>query len=209
MNRVNWIKIISENFGDNLFSIKRLVEVTGKPRESVVRILHKHVKDGNIVRFANGMYKFGKAKRGGTDTLKTPRSSIMKTFIKELSKKYGDSTFSCDQAQEIAGTKRSSLHARMHSLKKGGFVKSMGTGLFSLTDKAHNLVVDDFKKDAEEERVKICDTEPKSPPSCILIKMENILGKDKMKDWVYSVAMLSEECVGILEEEAVKAIVRS
>lgn len=200
MERTPWIKLIKKLFGNKPFTLDELDKKAPASRAKVVRGLAYHTNSGNLKRLDDGRYQIGNGDSVGS------RSSqpALRAFVKLLSQKYGDEQFSLDKIMEHYEGKRTSLHARMNILAKEQNIRRISTGVYRLTDKGHNLVVDDFKKEYSEEKKKAVNL-----PSCILMKMEKFLGKEDMRDWVYAIVMVNEECVGVLEEEAVRAIVKN
>lgn len=196
MSRINWDNFIVDKFGNEEFTVEMVQEASGQNRQTALAALGRCQKRRIVKKLRNGNYKFSE---GSSST----RSFSTKGFIKTLSLKYGDSPFSVDQICEVFETDRRTLHARMGRLKKNGLVEGDGKGVYKLTTSGHNFVAEDFKEEFKNEKNK------EGLPSCILIKMEGFLGKDKMKDWVYETVMKNEECVGILEDMAVKSIAKT
>lgn len=190
--RTNWITVFSSKLGNGPFSVEEVQEATGNSREAVLSALRKYTGRGILVKRKNGSYEIRNLNKIG----------VVKDFIQDISVRFGDSKFSIDSVMEVSGGKKQTLHARLWKMKKDGLVVHVGPGVYRLTDKAHNMVAPEFKKKVEQER------EPKCLPSCVLIKMESVLGEERMKNWVYAVAMKSEECVTVLEAAAVESIAR-
>lgn len=213
MKKADWGKVIKKHFGYEPFTIDDLQDATGVDRTKAYRALGYHTNAGTLKRTEPGMYKLRE------DTEEPDEHSnfapSIQELLKGLIKEHGDEPFDLDQAIKIAKCKRPSIHAKMHILFKGRLVERIETGVYKVTDRGHNAVAGDFKKEREKEKkeeeakAKIKETAPECLPSCILMKMEKILGKNELKNWVYAIAITNEECVTVLEEEAVRSIAKT
>lgn len=192
MKRIDWLRKINSSFKSEQFSIEDLCEKTKQPRDKVRNAINRNIKTGNIVTNGDGLYRLN-----GNDS-EPEQKNIFEKRLKTLSEKFGDELFTIDDVIKVWNIKRQSIHAAMHKMAKNGIVKRVGKGMYKLTDNGHNFVAEEIK------------LEPKSKsPSCFILKVESVLGENGMKDWVYRIAMSNEECIKVLEEEAVKALAKT
>lgn len=193
MKRINWLEKISKTFKNEEFSLDDLCEKTKQSRDKSRNAINRNINTGNIISCGNGMYRL-KGSKQNNETLHKKRFRI-------LSEKFGDESFTIDDIFEVWNIKREQIHAIMHNATNNNLVKRIEKGVYKLTDKTHNIVAEEIKAAPKKEEFK--------SPSCLISRIEAILGEDRMKDWVYRIAMSNEECIKVLEEEAVKDIAKT
>lgn len=202
MKKIDWMKAVKKLFGNEKFTIDMLAEKEKASREKTSKAVWYHTERGNIENLGDGTYRA----TGKGEKKKLPRGHRIVNFLKAISEKFGDEEFTVNQAMEASGKNRRFVQNKLYILAKEKKVKRITVGVYKVEDIGHNSVAGEFKKDYEEAKKA---KPPECLPSCILTKMESVLGKEAMKDWVYATVMVREECVGVLEEEAVRSIVKN